>query len=71
MNYAFLLGGFVGFVLTFVATSMSGDTWVFALRDGMIGCFIVAYLFKLLSGLVDRAAAEAREANRLREGSDG
>lgn len=42
MSQAFLIGGFIGFALTFFATLESGGTVHFALRNGMIGCLVVA-----------------------------
>lgn len=46
MKFFLLLGGFVGFVLSYTASWNAGNAAALVLRDGVIGCLAGALLFR-------------------------
>lgn len=64
MQFVFLLGGFVGFVLTAGTGFLVGRNPSLVLRDSMIGCLIGAMLFRWFWSVVTKALAETVAAKR-------
>ncbi len=58
MNGFFLVGGFLGFAVTFLGNVASGRDINGALRDGMIGCLIMAYVFNFLGRQIEHGLLE-------------
>ncbi len=64
MQFVFLLGGFVGFVLTAGTGFLVGRNPILVLRDSMIGCLVGALLFKWFWSVLTNALGEALAAKR-------
>lgn len=60
MSQYFLLGGFIGFAMTFFLSFAGGATVHTAARNGMIGCLIMALVVSQFAKLVMRLMIEAR-----------
>jgi hypothetical protein len=68
MKRFMLSGGFAGFLLTFVTSFGSGSDLGIALRDGMIGCLLVAFVSRLFYRQIENAAISVLQAeNNLME----
>jgi len=52
MKFFLLIGGFCGFALTFAASLHADNELSYALRDGAIGCFGGALIFRGLHFVV-------------------
>lgn len=67
MSQYFLLGGFIGFAVVFFLSFSSGASIHVALRNGMIGCIVLAMLVKYLCGRITAAciAAKLRELEEM------
>jgi len=63
MSRYFLMGGILGFGLVFFVTLSGGSSIHLALRNGMIGCLVMAVLARLFFQAVARAYVE----NKLRD----
>lgn len=48
MKRFFLIGGFIGFTLTFGSSLAASGNLNLALRDGMFGCLVVAFGFRFI-----------------------
>lgn len=62
MKYAFLLGGFVGFALTFTLEWLLGNTPTRAFTDASLACLISAYAFRWFWWMVAGAYHQALSA---------
>ena len=72
MKFFLLIGGFCGFVLTFVASLHAENELSFALRDAATGCFVGALIFRglhlvVLASIRDHIAQLAARARTLAE----
>jgi hypothetical protein len=61
MRRFFLTGGFIGFLLTFVTSLATGGDLHNALRDGMIGCLVLAFVSRIFYGQLENAAVSILE----------
>jgi hypothetical protein len=64
MRYAFLIGGFVGFMLTALAGFLAERSSEIVLRDAAISCVIAAFLFRWFWSVVVKAFIEAAHQRR-------
>lgn len=48
MKRFFLTGGFIGFALTFTSTFAAGGSLNTSLRNGMLGCLLLAFGFRMI-----------------------
>lgn len=69
MKHFFLTGGFLGFFFTFVIRFTAGGDLHMALRDGMIGCLLMAFLCRFFYRQLEIGALEIlrREAEEERQ----
>lgn len=58
------LGGFIGYLLTLLASFSSGGNINAAVRDGMVGCLLMALLFQFLYRQLELAAVEVIRKER-------
>lgn len=70
MKFFLLLGGTLGFFITFVASLHSANSPSFALRDGAVGCFIGAILFRILHSVVSQSLKGHNAAQLARQEED-
>ena len=64
MRFIFLLGGFVGFLLTCIAGLFADRAIDLVLRDAAIGCLIGALLFRWFWSVFVKALSIAVRAKR-------
>jgi hypothetical protein len=64
MRFIFLLGGFIGFLLPFIAGSLAGRAFDLVLRDAAIGCLVGALLFRWFWSVFVKALSVAVRAKR-------
>ncbi len=67
MSSFFLVGGLIGFCMTFFVVFLSNGQIDFALRDGMIGCLVMAFLFKNLQRAFTHALIEVAQKRCARK----
>lgn len=61
MNNFMVIGGFVGFLIVLLAGMLNGRSMLIVLRDSMIACLIMAFLFRILYKQVEASMATALE----------
>jgi hypothetical protein len=67
MRSIFLLGGFVGFLVSALAGLLAGRSSDLVLRDAALGCLLGAFLFRWLWSVFVRILSEAVQAKRAAE----
>lgn len=71
MQYFTLIGGFLGFLLTLVASIFAGKDLAASVFNATIGCIVTAFLFRGLRFSIEHCARQvvaqkARERDELR-----
>lgn len=61
MRRFMITGGFIGFLLVFLVEMLNGRSMLIVLRDSMIACLIMSYLFRLLYKQMEGSMATALE----------
>jgi phosphotransferase system glucose/maltose/N-acetylglucosamine-specific IIC component len=61
MNRFVITGGFIGFVVIFVSGVMDGRNILLVLRDSMIACMVMAFLFRMLYRRIEASMAALLE----------
>jgi hypothetical protein len=69
MSRFMVTGGFVGFFIVFLAGLMDQRSTLIVLRDGMLGCLVMALLFRLFYSRLESGIANAieQEAHEMME----
>lgn len=62
MKRYFLIGGFIGFTLTFASSLANGGNLNWALRDAMFGCLLVAFGFRFIYRQLELGALHILQA---------
>ena len=60
MNRYFFIGGLIGFALLFAISVASGSNIHAVLRNAMVGCLVLAFLFHFYMSRVVRLYMQAR-----------
>ena len=58
MQYFTLIGGFIGFILTFAVSLFAGKNLSDSVFTGTIGCVLIALLFRGFHLVIERCAAQ-------------
>lgn len=66
MSSFFLVGGIVGFSMTFVVVFLNQGQIDQAIRDGMIGCLVMAFLFANMHRVLTLASVGVMRKRRAR-----
>ncbi|MFP4158004.1 MAG: hypothetical protein ACLFU4_10340 [Opitutales bacterium] len=61
MNRFVITGGFIGFAVIFVSGVMDGRNILLVLRDSMIACMVMAFLFRMLYRRIEASMAAVLE----------
>ena len=61
MSRYLILGGSLGFLVTFVSGIMAGHPLSTILRDAMIGCLIMAFIVKFFYQSLERSVSKILE----------
>lgn len=64
MKFAFLAGGFAGFLLAALSGLLAGRASALVLRDAALGCLAGAFLFRWFWSMVVKAMAATLERRR-------
>ncbi|MBC2595025.1 hypothetical protein H5P28_12225 [Ruficoccus amylovorans] len=67
MSNFFLVGGLIGFCMSFLVVFFRSGQIDDALRDGMIGCLVMAFLFKNLQRVFMQALIEVAQKRHKRK----
>lgn len=68
MQYFMLIGGFVGFLLTLLASIVAGKDLADSVFNATIGCIVVAFLFRAFRYAAEYCAKQIiAEKARIRE----
>jgi uncharacterized membrane protein YjfL (UPF0719 family) len=68
MQYFTLIGGFIGFVLTFAVSLFSGKNLSDSVFNATVGCLLIALLFRGFHLVIERCAAQiVAEKTRQRD----
>ncbi len=70
MKFFLLLGGALGFFITFAASLHAANSPGYALRDAAFGCFIGAILFRILRSVVSQSLKGHNAAQLARQEED-
>lgn len=61
MNRSMVTGGFIGFAIVFLIGAMNGRNVLIVLRDGMIACLVMAFLFRMVYRRIEASMAAVLE----------